>query len=581
MKHPECKTHQKLPVRAEEIHIVFWEAEEEEPPACFPTSTFSEPPQCKNQVDIIPGSQDVMSDVLLDDPQGHSLLMPHDDHDIISALSASEEGSGVMDTTAADMSIGSTTLLDTFEGLTHSDIITLTLVEIKSDSDVQPAHKHEQTQDSSRNNALDSTPDSSSTVIDNSMSQGLHDERLTISSASDTQDDSSGDPTFVPGARRGPKKVACKQTNISALSQAAPHISPPSQPSEVISNKPVSAPAAQVKPPPVETTQQASPVSSPDTSLLSTNQLPTPLHNSRWSFLLSKQPLQQVNKVANKPAPNLIPQVKPAPPTQSTPNPVRRQQVPGVYFPKPQLKTEESDSLPLKAAEMYDAFGVKSSSTPNPLHPSPELHRGAVKPFHPAISTHQKLLTNSPLVSGTSLPAPEAKGFSELSSLKKRSSHSSKVPPGLSDTEALRYKLIKKLKAKKKKLAKLNQMLGQQGAASLQPDSTDLGSPNTVTSSTYEGSICDDILLDLLSPATTASNLSPDSTGFLEMLASGQGGADQGECGVSTVGAASQANPCMNEPNTENFLDDFLSQTAAERPTEMEAEALNALDLFI
>lgn len=567
---------------------MFWEGEEEkEPPACFPTSTFSEPPQSKNQADISPGSQDVISDVLLDDSQGHSLLIPHDDHDIISALSASEEGSGVMDITAADMSIGSTTLLDTFEGLTHNDIITLTLVEIKTDSDVQPAHNHGQTQDSSGNNVLDSTPDSSSTVIDNKMSQGLHVE-LSTSSSSDTQDDSSGDPTFVPGARRGPKKVVCKQTNISALSRAAPHISPPesSKPSKVINNKPSSAAAALVGPPPAETTRQASPVSSPDTSLLSTNQksppmLPTPLHSSRWSFLLSKQPLQQVNKLANKPAPNLIPQAKPALPMQSTPNLVRRQQVPGVFIPKPQLKTEESDGLPLKAAEMYDAFGVKSSSTPNLLHPSPELHHGAVKPFQPAISTHQKLLTNTTLLSGTSVPAPEAKGFSELSSFKKCSSHSSKVPPGLSDTEALRYKLIKKLKAKKKKLAKLNQMLGHQGAASLQPDSTDLGSPNTVTSSTYEGSICDDILLDLLSPATTASNLSPDSTGFLEMLASGQGGADQVERAVSTVGAASQANPCMNEPNTENFLDDFLSQAAAERPTEMEAEALSALDLFI
>lgn len=556
---------------------MFWEVEEDqEPPACFPTSTFSEPPPPKNQVDTNPGSQDEISDVLLDDSQGH-------DHDIISALSASEEGSSVMDVTAADMSIGSTTLLDTFEGLTHSDIITLTLVEIKPDSDVQPANNHGQTQDSSRNGVLDPTPDSSSTVTDNKISQGPHVELPTTSSSSDSQDDLSGDPTFEPSARRRAKKGVCKQTgNISALSSAARHISPPesSKPSNVINNKPVSAAAAQVNPP-----QQASPVSSPDTSPLLTNQsppmLPTPLHNSRWSFLMSKHPLQQVNKLPSKPAPNLIPQVKPSLPTQSTPNPARRQQVPGVFFPKPQLKTEESDSLPLKAAEMYDAFGVRSSSTPNPLHPSPKLHHAALNPLQPAISTQQKLLTNTTMVSGTSLPAPEAKGLSELSSFKKHSSRSSKVPPGLSDTEALRYKLIKKLKAKKKKLAKLNQILGHQGAPHLQPDSTNLGSPNTVSSSTYEGSICDEILLDLLSPATTASSLSPDSTGFLGMLAGGQAGADQVERGVSTVGAASQQNPCMNEPSTENFLDDYLSQAVAERPTEMEAEALSALDLFI
>lgn len=592
LKHPECKTHEKLPVRAEEIHIVFWEVEEDKKnPTFSPTSTFSESPPSKNQVNFSPGDQDLISDEPLDHSPDHSLLMPHNDIDIVCALLASEEGSNVMDTMAAvDTSIGSTTLLDTFEGLTHNDIITLTLVEIKAQSDVQPVNNNGQAQDSSlpsRNQILDSTPDNSSIVIDGEMSHSLHSELLTTSNSSETEDGSPSDPTFVPGARgrRGRGKLVGRQMGKkAALSKATPHISPPasSEPSKAISNKPASAAAAQDNTPPVETTQQASPVSSTDTLPLSTSQkspptLPVPLQNSRWSFLLSKHPLHPVNQPVDKLAPDLVTQVKPTLTTHSTPNPVRRQQIPGRLFPKPQLKTEESEGLPLKAAEMYDAFSIKTSSTPSPLHPSQELLHGKSKPFQPITSNNQKLLINTTVVTGTSLPAPEAKGFSEISSLKKRSSQSSKVPTGLSDTEALRYKLIKKLKAKKKKLAKLNEMLGHPGAASLRPDSTDLCSPNTVSSSTYDGSICDDLLLDLLSPATTASNLSPDSTGFLEMLASGQEGVHQLDCGVNAVGAVSQ----VNKPNTGNFLDDFLSQAVAQRPTEMETEALSALDLFI
>ncbi|XP_044078091.1 SUMO-specific isopeptidase USPL1 [Siniperca chuatsi] len=593
LKHPDCKTHQKLPVPAQEMHVVFWEVEEDkEPCACSPSSTFSESPPSKNEMNPSLGDKDLIADELLACAPDQSLLMSHNDTDIICALSVSEDSSNIMDTTVTagvDTSIGSTTLLDTFEGLTPNDIITLTLVELNADSEMQPLNGNEQPQDSrvpSGNEILDSTPDSSSTVIGSEMSRGTDVELPTTSNSSESDGGSSSDPTFVPGARRG-RGIGSRQVGKkAALSKAAPHISPPasSEPSKVISNKPVAA-AAQDNTPPVETTQEVSPVSSTDTSSLSPSQksptMQPMLHpNARWSFLLSKHPLRQVHKSVAKPAPNPVTQVKPTPPTHSTPNPVRRQQIPGGLFPKPQLKTEESEGLPPKAAEMYGAFGAKSSNTPSPL-PSPELLNGKSKHFQPITSNHQKSLTNSTVVSGTSLPMPAAKGLPEISSLKKHSSQSSKVPPSLSDTEALRYKLIKKLKAKKKKLAKLNKMLGDQGGASLRPDSTDLGSPNTVTSSTYDGSICDDFLSDLLSPATTASNLSPDSTGFLEMLANGKDGVDQLDCGVNAGGAVSQINTCMNEPNTENFLEDFLSQAVAQRPTDMETEALSALELFV
>lgn len=561
LKHQECKTHRTFPVRAQEIHIVFWEGEQVE--EC-PTRTLPVSSSLKTQVNLSCG------DSMLEEPLEHSILIPHSDTDIVDALSAAEEGDGyAMDTTATvDTSIGSTTLLDTFEGLTHNDIVTLTLVEIKPDSDSQLVNNMEQSHEPSHpgcNKGLDS-PDSSSSVADGEITNGIHAELPTASETSEPEDGSASKPVSMPAARRGQAKLVREPHKKPSLSQAAPQISS-------LTNGVSSKPVTQANTSPLESAQEASPVSSTNHSLLSAAQaspptMQAPLQTSRWCFLLSKNPLQAVNKPDNKLTPSPLTKSKPHLLAHSTPNPVRR---PGPVFPKPQLKIEANEGLPVKAAEMYDGFGMKSA--PSPLQPSLEQLGGKLKPSQHITSHHQNL-KNTIVATGTSLAAPGTKGFLEISSSKKRSSHSSKVPPGLSEMEAIRYKLIKKLKAKKKKLAKLNQILGHQDAASLRPDSTNAGSPNTVTSSTYDGSICDDILLDLLSPATTASNLSPDSTGFLEMLTNGQEGTDQSD---ARVAAAPQVSAC----HTENFLEDFLSQAVAQRPTEMEAEALSALDLFV
>ncbi|XP_034745192.1 SUMO-specific isopeptidase USPL1 [Etheostoma cragini] len=582
LKHPNCKTHQRFPVPAQEMHIIFWEVEEdkEEPCACSPSSTFPESPPSKNAMNSGQGDKDLTAEELAPD---QSLLMSFDDTaDIVCALTASENSSNDIDTTVTagvDTSIGSTTLLDAFEGLSHNDIITLTLVEIKEEKEMQPFNDNEQMDDvsvPSRNETLDSTPDSSSAAVGSEMSQGP-DVELPTTSTSDSANGSSSDPTFVPGGKRGRgrgrgrgKTVSRQTVKKAAVPKVAPNISTESSElSEVISSKlktTAAAAAGQKDTLPVEPRQQASPVSSTEASSLSASQMshPVPPQNARWSFLLSKHPLNHVHKSIAKLTPNtLATQVKSTPPAHSTPNPVRRPQTCDRFFPKPQLRTEESEGLPPKAAEMYGGFGAKSSNASSPV-PSPALLNGKSKPFLPITCNQHKSLKNTTVVSGAPIPMPGGK-LHEISSSKKASSQSSKLPAGLSDTEALRYKLIKKLKAKKKKLAKLNEMLGHQG------------SPNTVTSSTYDGSTCDDFLSDLLSPATTASHLSPDSSGFLEMLANGQDGVDQLDCGVNAVAAVSQ----MNAPNDENFLDEFLSQAEAERPTEMEAEALHALELFI
>ncbi|XP_023154294.1 SUMO-specific isopeptidase USPL1 [Amphiprion ocellaris] len=586
LKHPDCKIHQKLQVPAHEMHVVFWEAEDHKRPcASSPSGTFVESPPSENERIPTLNGKDLTADELSACAPDHSLLLPHDDTDIVSALTLSEGSSSIVDTTVTasnDTTIGATTLLDTFEGLSHSDIFTLTLVELKDDSETQPVNGIQQTEDlsvSSRNEMLDPIPDSSSTAVASEMSPVSDVEQSTASSDPESVDDLATDPTFVPGARRGQgrgvgrgKAVGRQKGNKAPSSKAAQVASLPAspQPVKVEDDKCVS-PAPQDNTPPDETPQQASPVSSTDISPVSTGQKSTTMagSNARWSFLLSKHPVNQLHKSTAKLVPGHTPasvaQGNPSPPIHSTPNPLKKQQIAARLSFKAQLKMENSDEgLPMKAAEMYGAFNTKSSNIQSPL-PSPALP--TPKLLEPIASSCP---TNTKIMSGTSLAVSQTNGLPDISALKKHGSQSTKVPTGLSSTEALRYKLMKKLKAKKKKLAKLNKLLGEQGGA-------DLHSPSTVTSSTYDGSTCDDFLSDLLSPATTASNLSPDSTGFLEMLANGQDGAD---CVVG-AGAMSQKNNGTNGVNTENFLDEFLLQAVTQRPTDMETEALSALELFI
>lgn len=584
------------------MHIVFWEIEDDEVPhACSPSSTCTGSHSSKNEINPSVTEEAVIGDQLLACTLDQSLVTSHNDTDIVCAFSVSEDT--CIDTTitaGVDTSIGSTTLLDTFEGLSHNDIITLTLVELKADSETQPLSDSKETQDLSvpnKTEILDSTPDSSSAVIGSEICHSPVVELATTSNSSDTEfsNGSSSDPTFVPCARRqrargiAKGKTSNQKNKKAASTKPAPQTSPPaaSEPSNVICNKPVCA-AAEDRTPPVDT-PQTSPVSSSETSPLSTSLInpakPTPLdQNARWSYLLSKNPVTHVCKSIAQPPPTHSPplatQVKPTPPAHSTPNPVRRQQTPGILCHKPQLRTEESVGLPLKAAEMYGAFGTKSSSSQSPL-PTPAPVSGNAKLMQPIKSHHQKSLMNTTVLSGTSLSVPEAKGLSEISSLKKHSSQSSKTPPGLSKTEALRYKLIKKLKAKKKALAKLNKLLGHVGETSLQPDSTNLNSPSTVTSSTYDDSICEDFFSDLLSPATTASNLSPDSTSLLEKLAGSQDVVDQLNCAVNAADTVSQTDTCLVGMDPDNFLEEFLSQAVAERPTDIETEDLSALEMFM
>lgn len=579
LKYPDCKTHQKLQVPANEMHIVFWEVEDDkELHICSFSSTSALSDNERNN-SLNEGS--VADGVLVHSPD-QSLLIPHNDTDIICALT--EDTSSSMDTTVTagfDTSIGATTLLDTFEGLTHSEIITLTLVEVKPDVEMQSLNNNHKTLDlntAGKNEILDSSSAAEGNKLHHCPSVDLP----STSSDPDSGDGSSSDPTFVPGARRGRGKGISRGKTVSrakgkkvASSKVALHTSSStsSEPCGVNCEQPV-VPDTEDKCPSTEITQQGSLMSSTDNPPLSASESdPTSAslldQNSRWSFLLSKHPLNQVQKSTAKFAPASDIQLKPPPPPpfHSTPNPVKRPHLPMALYPKPQLRTEDSEDLPVKAADMYGAFRAKSLNNQRPLL-SPTVQS------QPVTSNH---LTTPTVMSSTSLITPGAKALLKAS-LKRHGSHSSEVPVGLGSTEALRYKLLKQLKSRKKQLARINKMLDKHEGLQLRPDSTDLDSPSTVTSSTYDGATSDDFLSDLLSPATTASNLSPDSTGFFEMFANGPDGAERV---VEAAGRPSEMNGGTNGQHDENFLDEFLSQAASHTPTDMETEALSALELFI
>lgn len=522
------------------MHIVFWEVEEDkEPAASFPSSSCSDHPPPDHQVNSRPANREPKWDELSGHSPDQSLMTPLNDTAIIPALTSPVDTTNAVGSTAVDTSIGSTTLLEAFEGLSHNDIITFTLVEVAADFDSQAANDSSQTGGSSApltNGTADPAPDSSSA-----------EPPAATSASPEVNEDSSLEPTCVtPVVKRGRGRPSGRQKDKNAgLSKIEPALSSsaPSEPLRANGERP--APERQNTASP-EATQQTSPVSS------SSNQTSSHEHR-RWSYILSKNPL----------FPNLKPDERLAPPTphaHSTPNPMKRPQGPGGKASKPQLNREDG-SMPLKAAAMYNSFGIKNSVTPSPPNTTPVL--GSTPNLPGPVPPHQQKAPQNTI-------SPEKRSHMEILSSRRFGSRSSKVPPGLSDTEALRHKLMKKLKAKKKKLAMLNDMLVSQGA-----DSTNINSPSTVTSSTYEG---DGLLLDLLSPATTASNLSPDSTSFIEMMATGQEGLSQLDGGLD---AASQLSAYKTETSGENFLDEFISQAASQRPSEMEAEALLALDLFV
>ncbi|KAJ3588725.1 hypothetical protein NHX12_009579 [Muraenolepis orangiensis] len=551
LKHPGCNSHAKLPVPAHEIHIVLWEMEPKDPthPTCSPPTTVGE--------SLLSGMTPNHATALAQSPD-RSLLPLHDYSHIGGATKEAKAS------VELDVSIGSTTLLDAFEGLSHSDFITLTLVEV--DLEGKPLA------------GINQTPETGSADTYDGMSDSMHQETPDeVWSDPDCPDHLSSDPTFVPGSGKQKRQARVKakssdgdNKSVQRKAKAVPSRRAPAKRSKkaVLDTTAV----AEETPPEPSTRPAAATVSSSDTapSPQSSQKNPglplVPLQRDRWSSLLTRHSQTQAKGTHAPLSSPVTPVIPPAvalakTPVQCTPKPAERPKTP--LFFKPRLRME-SGELPPKLASMYEAFGVNGNTTILSSSPSQALPWQGTPPVPRETPAKTKAVPGA-------LLSPRAT-----------------VLDGLSNTCVLRLKLMKVLKAKKKKLEKLNQLnqllKGGAGAeANPRPDSTERRSPQAVTSSTT-GSTCDDFFSSLcVSPASTVSNLSPDSSGLLEMLANVREAGDQLDHRLNPMGGSSQVNyspHCSLTGNNEDSLEEFISRVAAQQRIETESQALSELDLF-
>ncbi|KAJ8412465.1 hypothetical protein AAFF_G00128010 [Aldrovandia affinis] len=503
LKYPQCVSHKSLPVPANQIHVVFWEVQVVRREAARAAGcVWSDPPAETEDGDT--------------DTQQHNLSLPfpQDDTFIMNALTEEDADGGVskMSQRCLDTSIGSTTLLDTFEGLSHSDIVTLTLVEVKADTEVRP-------QDGSR------SPDSMPPIA---MEAGL-----VSSTAADSKACSPPKPQEKPRVTRRPNlregKVAPSDEDLVLPSVVAP---PAPDPSSPVTKVPGSA----------------------------------ALSNTRWSTLLSRHPSFQSTSVIQK--------------CDSVAPP-----------PRPMLTLADCEALPAKAAEMFGGFRPRQVAT---------LHNGSSNGSHsPSVDSRMKDAVfklpwvKSPNPKPSALNSPKQPSRTVEPTLIQRGDTTTlksqpSPQPSLTKTSSLRHKLMKKLQKKKEMLTHLNQMLGKGTADALQrPDSTEITSPQIVSSST---SLCsspgnEQFFTELLSPATTTSNLSPDSTGLLEMLVTGQEAVEvAGENpsavqlgGIGSVVPQSLGNDLVS--TKDDFLEEFVSGTELQ-PCHTENVDFSMFDIF-
>lgn len=456
LKYPHCITHRRFTLPASQFHLIFWEAgssKVSQLPNTLPDNT---PTQRVSKV------VDIFEDVapsLSDDAYLKQALTGKDINEAASTW---------------DSSIGSTTLLDTFEGLSHSDIVTLTLVEVKEDA---------------KKNALTSFQE---------MVTGTAE--CTITDTSHLLEKSS----FY--------QMPCSVKN----KKAAKNVSPTP---EVILPSVVKTPESVDHP--------------------KVGKCPPALHSSSHSasnlpYLFHRHPSHQSTPLRG-----------PLCATHS----------------KADVRFDGNEALLAKPAELF--VGYKTKNSPTPL-----IHGGLLR--HPFV----KLPT-----------VPPVSPVSKLIKSASQNIHNPSSPSKLVvTTEALRLKLMKRLKAKKKKLAKLNQLLcTEESESTPRPDSTDISSPYSVTSSTSacDSPAFDNFFAEFLSPAMNTSNLSPDSTGHLEILTNSQSAVTESSSHQNSVPASKLPVPLLNDHslNSDRFLDEFMSESR-EQQSAIDNVELNALDIF-
>ncbi|XP_051539427.1 SUMO-specific isopeptidase USPL1-like isoform X1 [Myxocyprinus asiaticus] len=472
LKYPHSITHKRLTLPANEMHVVFWEVDSSK----------------ERALEICPLTAPPAVTIVDNNKHAHKLSdSAADDTSVLSTVTVGED----KDLTAAstlDASIHSTTLMDTFEGLPHTDIVTLTVVE--------------------------ENPTTNRTHLQVPQTPAI------VPFVLPSHPKASRNSEFVCQPSSPPKHQICSTGSREGSTSVAPKITLPSVVrSSVPTEKPVPS------------------------TLASGDSTPAGVLNC--SALLQHYA-------------SLLPSTQVRPPTSA----------PKL---KPILKCEGNEALPAKPADLFGGFITKKMpNLPNP--------GGVMK--NPSIVPQQKP-SNLP---GAVCPSGKVSEILKSAGKKTPSLSASNQPLGT--TEALRLKLMKKLKAKKKKLAKLNELLGNGVEATPKPDSTALSSPYSVTSSTsvFDSPAYDQFFAELLSPATTVSNQSPDSTGLLEMLNSSQ----NGETANGRAQENSSAASVVPEPTFQNYpsstndssmaLEEYLE--AGMGQTAVENTDFNGLDIF-
>ncbi|XP_028655169.1 SUMO-specific isopeptidase USPL1 [Erpetoichthys calabaricus] len=548
LKAPLCSVYKQLEVPSNEVHMVFWEARSTTP---------------KEMPVPVSGREFVEN--------GCSLKS--------KAVPAEQKAQGEMDTQVKCVSVNSllnnsvnltmeqnneTSLLKAFDGLQPDDIITLNLVELKFDAEGRVLDSSVLAEQTQMNDSIfsavgsDTCIDQSQDIIitdgvSDSSPSVLDDDKAILEPTQSTDDSASKNNSKIQNTSIVISEATKGTTIVNQDSdQAAPHHG---FKSAVISVSPSCA----------------------ETPSFENNQKSSALN---WSSKLFINHLSVKKQVI--PHPNLNQSLsKPKPEVQ------------------PQLKVD--GQVPLQA-EMFGGFRSKgfirsNQNSKNTLY----LHEDETS----AIDVKSKSLIQPADVEQTATDLHTAK--CSVSDLKRANSKTTeKKEEGtkhLSDTAKLRYKLLKRLKAKKQKLELLNQQLdatvnsseskGKRngvespssssghvatGTSTAQVNGTDADSVYTASSCTsIDSQSYEDFLADLLSPDTTTSSLSTSSIPS-ENTQSSECKSKNSTSVQDKVQICSTINTSAGSVDNDLFTD-LLSNTTAGSCTENE-ELFNFYDSF-
>lgn len=226
-------------------------------------------------------------------------------------------------------------------------------------------------------------------------------------------------------------------------------------------------------------------------------------------------------------------------------------------------------------------------------HPSLPSHAPAPKPNASLGKMAAKSSSSPPLTGLAALVGGKKPG--SLPTGARLMGEKTSPPGGQEDSKsaAMRLKLLKKLKAKKKQLAKLDRMMQQRGGGASQCHSAP---PSVMGNSSIDTSPTGST--HLLSPpaasTTTPSPASSDGTEILEMLAGGGGGGLDALMGVperlhnvargphmaATGAPAGGGGGSSDFTNIDDFLDGVIFDTSVGAEKEVENTDFDSLDMF-